>query len=624
MKFKSPFLVLLVLVGCGGNDDNNITPSQPNPPSPNQGISITDIRLKSELYSSHRENEYTSQDSLLALASTDGVLDGSQIFTCSWKIDKKKASDSCNYTLSKGEHILPIEVSINLQYHDQPSSTFTKTFQKAFPIDQVSNDYSKVTLYNDGTILEWDHILDGSMAYQAVGRFQKLPAVENSGFKKIFATQFAFGGVKSNENFYVWGPVNHNNDHLSFINSEGIKDIRVLDQYFAVLTEAGNVFLVGKDDKIEKLLVSSVNAIFSSNESLATESDQGETCLFNIKNGSKSCSTLLGRVIEFSELKNSYLGNYAILTDQNNLYRWGSLSNSQGEHVSDGVQSLINNDHAFAYITQDNSVGVWGNSAHGGTFSYDYYTFEQQYVATAKTCRLEEGYYDVDPVCGWRKKQVTIPAHYEPVKKSVSYNLEAPLTNVKSIEAASNSFAATTFEGEVVTWGSIFTGGNIYSEPVKHDHKLTNVVNVASNGYGYSAVLSDGAVISWQGIWDLDAKVEFGEYTKFYYYDNNRPSYVGFSDIGGVDISGKAGKLFSNEGAYLFVKDYQSTEQPYVMVKTWGFKEAGGSYRNQKISARIERVVPVNAGFTLYTDNGDIYILEEELPLRLVAPARPY
>ncbi len=130
------------------------------------------------------------------------------------------------------------------------------------------------------------------------------------------------------------------------------------------------------------------------------------------------------------------------------------------------------------------------------------------------------------------KKQVTIPAHYEPVKKSVSYNLEAPLTNVKSIDTASNSFAATTFEGEVVTWGSIFTGGNIYSEPVKHDHKLTNVVNVASNGYGYSAVLSDGAVISWQGIWDLDAKVEFGEYTKFYYYDNNRPTYVGFSDIG--------------------------------------------------------------------------------------------
>ncbi len=124
--------------------------------------------------------------------------------------------------------------------------------------------------------------------------------------------------------------VNHNNDHLSFINSEGIKDIRLLDQYFAVLTEAGNVFLVGKDDKVEKLLVSSVNAIFSSNESLATESDQGETCIFNIKNGSKSCSPLLGRVVEFSELKNSYLGNYAILTDQNNLYRWGSLSNSQG------------------------------------------------------------------------------------------------------------------------------------------------------------------------------------------------------------------------------------------------------------------------------------------------------
>ncbi len=60
------------------------------------------------------------------------------------------------------------------------------------------------------------------------------------------------------------------------------------------------------------------------------------------------------------------------------------------------------------------------------------------------------------------------------------------------------------------------------------------------------------------------------------------------------------------------------------MVKTWGFKEAGGSYRNQKISARIERVVPINAGFALYTDNGDIYILEEELPLRLVASARPY
>ncbi|MGR6780378.1 Putative uncharacterized protein [Moritella viscosa] len=571
---------------------------------------------------SNPENDYANKDTLKILPSTN-ALDGSEIVACSWEIGNINVSDNCEYKLAENEHLSPITVSVKLTYNGMTSKTLTKTFNKAFPIEQVSNSYSKVTLFNNGEVLEWDHILDDSeLAYHAEHRFEKIPVNENMSIKKIFATNFAFAGIKEDGSFYLWGPKTKNDAQITSINSEGINKVHALNKSFIILTNVGNVYLIGKDSHVEQLNISNIINIFGVNNSIATESSSGDTCILNIDKGTTTCASLIGNIRSFSELNDYYLGNYAILTDLGYLYRWGSLAKEPAELVEQNIKKLINNDNAYAYLTLDNSVGAWGNSSYGGSFVYDYYTFEKKHFEKSKVCVSK--LYGDDPVCGWGKKQITVPAHYKPVKKVTHYNLVDALINVKTIVAASQSFAALTLDGKVITWGSVFSGGNIYSDTVNHTNELNNIVDITANVAGYSAIGEDGKVISWQGIWDLDVEIVFGEYNKYYYYDSNRPSHVNFLDLYSVGVVDGVNQFKSNDGAYLFAKEYQSTKNSYSMVNTWGYKDFGGGFnlKKKKIAGKIDRVISRKKGFTIYTDNGSIYDIENERGFRQIATSR--
>lgn len=125
--------------------------------------------------------------------------------------------------------------------------------------------------------------------------------------------------------------------------------------------------------------------MLTSESSTIIQTEEDKACLIE-DSGKISCSDIQGDIKNLVELKYDYKGNYALLTDQGNLYRWGKLAKAQGELVSQNVETIIANDSAFAFLKLDGTVGAWGSRTQGGEFIYDYYSFEQTYFKASKKC----------------------------------------------------------------------------------------------------------------------------------------------------------------------------------------------------------------------------------------------
>ncbi len=625
MKHILTALLALSLFGCGGDSSSDNKAVVNHVTTPEKTVNLDGISLKSTIYPD-KINDYSNRDHLKVVFSTDNITDGSETISCNWMIDNITVSNDCEYQLKENEHLSPIIVSAQLNYKEQVTDPFIKTFTKAFPIQQVENSYSKVTLLNTGQIIEWNHILDGEYAYQAERRFEKIPSIDNHQFIAIYAHANAFSGIKNNGNFYLWGPkIKDNVDLIDAINAEGVKKVTSANNYFSILTNTGNVYIIGSTKgTTKKLTIDNGIDMLTSESSTIIQTEEDKACLIE-DSGKISCSDIQGDIKNLVELKYDYKGNYALLTDQGNLYRWGKLAKAQGELVSQNVENIIANDSAFAFLRLDGTVGAWGSRTQGGEFIYDYYSFEQTYFKASKKCvpvKNDEPDYDssdiydpdyepaYDPICGRGYEQVSIPAYYSPEKKHSEHKLDTELTNVKKIVGASGSFAALTLDGDVITWGTIFSGGNIYSDKVNHANELTNIVDIKTNTNGYSTIRQDGDITSWQGIWDIAAEIQFGEYIKYYYYDQNRPSHVGFSDAFIKASPDSVTSFTSNEGAYLLTEEAKREPSPHFILNSWGFKELGAGLTNIKLPGKVDKVFSHKTGFTIYTDQGHIYNID--------------
>lgn len=616
MKYLLTALLILPLFGCGGDKStpDNKTVSN-HVITPEKIVSLDAIHLKSTYYPTKIDN-YSSLDNLKVVFSTDNITDGSETIACNWIIDNVKVSNDCEYQLKENEHLLPIIVSAQLNYKEQVTKPFVTTFFKSFPIQQVENIYSKVTLFNTGQILEWDHILDGEFAYQAERNFEKINLSDNNKFIAIYAHSNAFSGIKSNGLYYLWGSKEKNSiDLIDDINTEGVKKVTVVDTYFSILTNTGNIYILGSTKgTTKKLDINNGIDMLTSKSSSIIQTDEGTVCLID-ETGETSCHDIQGDITHFVELNYDYKGNYALLTDQGYLYKWDKLTKKQGELVSQNVTDIISNDSAFAFLKSDGTVGAWGSRSKGGEFVYDYYSFEQVDFKASKQCVLEEDdateyVLSYDSICGIGYKEISIPAYSASEKKHSVHNLDIELINVKKIIGASGSFAALTFDGNIITWGTIFSGGNIYSEKVNHVNELTNIIDIKSNTTGYSTIRQDGNITSWQGIWDINAEMQFDEYIKYYYYDENKPNHVNFFDASIKASPDRISAFTSNDGAYLLTEMAKRESSPHFILNSWGFKEFGGGLRGIKLPGKVDTVFPHSTGFTIYTDQGDIYNID--------------
>jgi hypothetical protein len=69
------------------------------------------------------------------------------------------------------------------------------------------------------------------------------------------------------------------------------------------------------------------------------------------------------------------------------------------------------------------------------------------------------------------------------------------LTNVKKIIKNLNSYAALKTDGNVITWGYNYSGGN--SDEVKADLLLSKCINIFCTKYAFAALCDNGKVITW-------------------------------------------------------------------------------------------------------------------------------
>ena len=67
------------------------------------------------------------------------------------------------------------------------------------------------------------------------------------------------------------------------------------------------------------------------------------------------------------------------------------------------------------------------------------------------------------------------------------------LNGIRSIPSTARAFAAITLEGDVVTWGAVFDGGD--SSAVQQ--QLHDMSSISSTCSAFAAVEADGSVVTW-------------------------------------------------------------------------------------------------------------------------------
>ncbi|SGY91235.1 Putative uncharacterized protein [Moritella viscosa] len=629
VKIKYWLVVILLLTGCGGGSETemieapegNSAPVSPSVKEPHVQAS----ELKIERIIMHPDN-FSANDTLKPFVWVHDYITFSGKTVCKWHIDNIEVSNACEYTLKENEHLKPISFTAFVTENGKKSEKITKTYFKKFPIDHLSNTNAKLTLFNDGTVAEWDSVLDGEYAYIVKNRYRKLTENENQNIRSVYSNDGAFAAINDKAQFITWGesPDTGTDDIRKKISALEVISVASAQDSFAALTKTGDVYVLGNLGGFSNQMINYSDRfvrIIGDKHGYALQTDTDKVCLVTTEM-SLNCQVISGDIKTFLSLKYEYSDNFAVLTDSGNLYRWRKWNNAQGEQIASDVRALVANDYAYAAIRDNDTVLVWGHPDKGGDFKYDYYSFEEQLVPSGNRCfSSQPGKIDLSEwdearqgSCKKGERELFIPEYTKQVKKSTHHRLEDIPSNIKKVVPAFNAFAALTRDGQVITWGSVFSGGNIYSDKVNHIDELVGVKNVLSNGDSFTAIKENGSQVSWRGIWDIDMKNEFGEYTKFYIYDDDYSYssgewYSRVPYVTGANIQDMA----ANNGAYLLTVDVTTANNEAFKIYTWGSKDRGaGLEANQyghTINGSTVAVYSDRYGFTLFTNYGDVYVV---------------
>jgi alpha-tubulin suppressor-like RCC1 family protein len=145
------------------------------------------------------------------------------------------------------------------------------------------------------------------------------------------------------------------------------------------------------------------------------------------------------------------------------VYR-GSFVAHTGSVWDNGSGGEFPNESAFAAVTSNGSVVTWGSIESGGNAS------------------VRNGWYP------------------NPSEEDVSYKLK----NIIAVYSNSNAFVALKEDGSVVSWGSVYSGGNSSSVA---DRLSSNVTAVYSTRTAFAALKSDGSVVAWGGFGGASSSV---------------------------------------------------------------------------------------------------------------------
>lgn len=633
------FVFCLLLSGCGGgasevepvvNPDENTSEAGPviNPvtvSSPTEEPHVLPRKLKIKSVSIEPSN-FSADDTLKAVVFVQDDIAFSGKKVCKWHIDNIQVSNACEYTLKENEHLKPISLTVFVTKNGKESDKITQAFFKKFPIDHLSNTNAKLTLFNNGTVAEWDSILDGDFAYQVKNRYRKLATNENHNIISVYSNDGAFAAINDKAQFITWGesPDTGTDDVREQISTLEVISAASAHHSFAALTKSGDVYVLGKLGRFSDQKINYSDKfvrLIGDKNGYALQTDTGKVCLVTTEM-SLNCQDISGEITTFLSLDYDYSDNFAVLTDNGNLYRWRRWHNAQGEHIATDVKELVANGSAYAAIRDDDTVLVWGDPNKGGDFKYDYYYFDNQLVPAGTRCfssqpgLISSAQWDSakQGFCQVGERQLAIPEYTKQVKTSTHNRLEDIPSNIEKVVPVFGAFAALTRDGQVITWGSVFSGGNIYSDKVSHIDELVGVKNVLSNGYGFTAIKENGTLVSWQGIWDIDLKEEFGKYTKLYIYDDTVNNGDWYSRVP-YFIADNIYDMASNNGAYFLTEGITKANREAFKIYTWGYKESGSGLETDQygnyysIDGSSTAVYPDAYGFTIFTNYGDVYVV---------------
>jgi len=184
-------------------------------------------------------------------------------------------------------------------------------------------------------------------------------------------------------------------------------------------------------------------------------------------------------------------------------------SHNSGNLVTKGGQTLTNvvaiysNQYGFAGLTSTGRVATWGTGSQYETAYYDsdYYSV---------TSSLQSGCVDVfsqpNNFVALKSDGTIVAWGYQNNISAVSSNLN----NIVTIVSNNFSYAALKSNGSVVVWGPNDKGGDTsitiasgpYAGNTVQSQLNSNVVSLYASTNGFAALKSNGDFIFWRSVWD--------------------------------------------------------------------------------------------------------------------------
>jgi hypothetical protein len=225
------------------------------------------------------------------------------------------------------------------------------------------------------------------------------------------------------------------------------------------------------------------------------------------------------------------LSAFAALTTDGAVKVWGNTANGGSQPAAPtgtGYVSITSNEKAFAAVKADGSIYAWGNNAYGAT--------------------------------------------------------GAPIgTNYKQVSATRSAFAALKNDGSVVAWGATNSGGS-FSPTSSTSPTGTGYIRIFANGGGFAAQKADGTIRTWGSSTSIGSSVTPVPLTTAFSHRVTGNDY-----LLGVNSFGAFGASSRSNGT----------------ISTWGSSLVGGT-TGKPGSSGWQDIVNTSRAFAAIDSNGSI------------------
>lgn len=505
-------LVATLITGCNQASDNSDTDSGTGIP-PFELPKITALSI---------DGDYKVGEELSALVECDSC----DSYSVSWYLDGKLRSINPSFELKATD----MYKAVNLEVVGGNSAGQDSARALAYPewVASVSGSRNGfMALTNMGKLVVW-------------GNFSKtLPEVLSEGTHSAFSIIVSQAAIHGENKVLVTWPSYTVGPTETLTGIEAVFSTR---NAFAALSDKGRVSTWGSEvtggdsSEVEHLLQNGVINVFSNDNAFAALREEG-------------------RVVTWG---------WDIL---------GGDSSAVEEDLGSGVEHIVGNEYAFAAIKQDGRVVTWGHPDSGGDSADVSAELSRDVLSIVPSNGAFAALKQDGSVVTWGKEYLCIDDPDNSVSfDEVKHLLSSDVVDTQS-HLISNAFAALKDDGQVITWGCAYSGGNSSSV---EEHLETGVVSIATTAHTFAALKDDGSVVTW-----------------------------GLADAGG-DSSSVADELGSG------VTEIVSSSRAYAALKadgsvvTWGDSKFGGdsSLVAEQLQSDVIEIIPATKSFTaIKSDN---------------------